>query len=279
MTKLPFDMRGPIRVRYTNWRGEMADRHLMPTSLWFGSTEWHKEPQWLMKAVDLEKGGATRDFALKDMVPIDQEDPVRFLPPLPEDLKPLLREAVARVAAMSPAERAEMYAAQRHSVAIAEAGFGSDADEAAYRAAFEAGDAAEMNRLLAEGEERAHRAATAILAWKGAARATELDQMAEVLRSAGYRFFPPKVENVSLLPSALIAALDAEAEVWFGETDMAATIAHMSSDERSRQKLADFNRLCFVEGAYRGAMNVINGKTLQESLDEREGSPDSKGAA
>ena len=75
MTKLPFDMRGPIRVRYTNWRGETADRHLMPTSLWFGSTEWHSEPQWLMKAVDLEKGGAVRDFALKDMVPIDPAKP------------------------------------------------------------------------------------------------------------------------------------------------------------------------------------------------------------
>lgn len=59
----------PIRVRYTNWKGETDDRTIIPHQVWFGSTEYHPEPQWLVHAHDVEKD-ALRDFALKDMVPI-----------------------------------------------------------------------------------------------------------------------------------------------------------------------------------------------------------------
>lgn len=55
-----------IRIIYTNWRGETAERSIEPIKIWFGSTEWHKEKQWLLKATDLEKI-AERDFALKDI--------------------------------------------------------------------------------------------------------------------------------------------------------------------------------------------------------------------
>ncbi|MDX5884961.1 hypothetical protein [Bacillus cereus group sp. BfR-BA-00999] len=34
--------------------------------IYFGSTEYHKEPQWLMKAFDLVKN-EERAFAMKDM--------------------------------------------------------------------------------------------------------------------------------------------------------------------------------------------------------------------
>ena len=52
----------PLTIVYTNWRGETAERRILPTGIWFGSTEWHPEPQWLVKAIDVEKN-AERDFA------------------------------------------------------------------------------------------------------------------------------------------------------------------------------------------------------------------------
>jgi len=55
-----------VKILYTNWRGEKAWRTIVPIEIWFGSTEWHKEAQWLLKAVDIEKD-AHRDFALKDI--------------------------------------------------------------------------------------------------------------------------------------------------------------------------------------------------------------------
>jgi predicted DNA-binding transcriptional regulator YafY len=54
------------RIVYTNWRGETAERHVRPIKIWFGSTEWHKEAQWLMRALDVDKK-EERDFALKDI--------------------------------------------------------------------------------------------------------------------------------------------------------------------------------------------------------------------
>jgi len=55
-----------VCIVYTNWRGETAERTIKPLKIWFGATEWHKEAQWLLKAVDIEKD-AERDLALKDV--------------------------------------------------------------------------------------------------------------------------------------------------------------------------------------------------------------------
>ncbi|WKT94522.1 hypothetical protein QYR01_10485 [Brucella anthropi] len=55
----------PATVFYTNYRGETSERTITPIRPWFGSTEWHPEPQWLLRAYDHNKG-AERDFALKD---------------------------------------------------------------------------------------------------------------------------------------------------------------------------------------------------------------------
>jgi hypothetical protein len=55
----------PVTLTYTNWRGETAQRTIVPQRVWFGLTDWHPEPQWLLTALDAEKG-AERDFALKD---------------------------------------------------------------------------------------------------------------------------------------------------------------------------------------------------------------------
>jgi hypothetical protein len=59
-------MKASVKVIYTNWRGETFECSIKPIKIWFGSTEWHKDEQWLLRAVDLEKN-AERDFALKDV--------------------------------------------------------------------------------------------------------------------------------------------------------------------------------------------------------------------
>lgn len=60
------------------------------------------------------------------------------------ELTELLARARAAVAAMTPEQRAEMYRRQRESWGHGQDAIGSDADEAAYRAAVEAG----MRELL-----------------------------------------------------------------------------------------------------------------------------------
>lgn len=54
-----------ITASYTNWRGETEDRSITPMEIRFDATEWHPEPQWLLKAWDDDRQ-AWRDFALKD---------------------------------------------------------------------------------------------------------------------------------------------------------------------------------------------------------------------
>ena len=53
-----------IRVRYRNWKGETAVRSIIPLGVFYGSSEFHKEEQWLLKVWDLEKSDY-RTYALK----------------------------------------------------------------------------------------------------------------------------------------------------------------------------------------------------------------------
>lgn len=55
----------PIDMTYRNYRGEIAERCIIPDRVRFGSTDWHPEPGWLLHAFDTDKG-AFRDFALAD---------------------------------------------------------------------------------------------------------------------------------------------------------------------------------------------------------------------
>ncbi len=55
-----------VRILYKNYRGETGHRDIIPEKIWFGSTEWHKEEQWLLDAHDVEKD-ALRNFAMKDI--------------------------------------------------------------------------------------------------------------------------------------------------------------------------------------------------------------------
>ncbi len=55
-----------VEIVYTNWKGVTATRHIIPKDIFFGSTEWHTEVQWLLNAFDVDKQ-ADRAFALKDI--------------------------------------------------------------------------------------------------------------------------------------------------------------------------------------------------------------------
>lgn len=54
-------------IRYRNWKGETANRHIFPTGVRFAATEWHPEPQWLLDAWDMDKD-AYRSFAMRDII-------------------------------------------------------------------------------------------------------------------------------------------------------------------------------------------------------------------
>ena len=54
-----------VLIDYTNYRGERGKRTITPKYLRFGSTSYHPEPQWLVEAVDVEKG--PRSFAVRDI--------------------------------------------------------------------------------------------------------------------------------------------------------------------------------------------------------------------
>lgn len=55
-----------VTIVYTNWKGVTSTRHIMPKRLYFGSTEWHTEAQWLLEAFDVDKQ-VVRTFAMKDI--------------------------------------------------------------------------------------------------------------------------------------------------------------------------------------------------------------------
>lgn len=52
-----------VVIDYTNWRGERSTRRIIPKQLLFQATTWHPDEQWLIRALDLDKGEA-RLFAL-----------------------------------------------------------------------------------------------------------------------------------------------------------------------------------------------------------------------
>lgn len=59
-----------VNIRYMNWKGDIGTRRIEPLQTWFGSTEWHPEPQWFLKAFDHDKQ-EWRDFAMRDILKFD----------------------------------------------------------------------------------------------------------------------------------------------------------------------------------------------------------------
>lgn len=53
-----------VTILYTNWRGETAMRHIQPLRVAFENNEWHPKSQWLLYAIDIDKG-AERTFAIE----------------------------------------------------------------------------------------------------------------------------------------------------------------------------------------------------------------------
>ena len=60
-------------MTYTNYRGERADRLVLPQRVWFGATDWHPQPQWLMDAYDFDRE-ALRSFAIGDVEGFERVD-------------------------------------------------------------------------------------------------------------------------------------------------------------------------------------------------------------
>lgn len=59
----------PLEIDYKNWRGVTSRRRIIPLGVRYGSTEWHPEEQWLLSAIDVEKG-AVREFAMSEVIPV-----------------------------------------------------------------------------------------------------------------------------------------------------------------------------------------------------------------
>lgn len=55
------------QFEYINYKGIKSTRNVIPMSLYFGSTEFHPENQWLMVAYDINKQ-CERTFALNDII-------------------------------------------------------------------------------------------------------------------------------------------------------------------------------------------------------------------
>jgi len=56
-----------VSIDYTNWKGERSYYHIRPTGqVVFRVTEYHPEPQWLLEALDVNKG-EIRLFAMRDI--------------------------------------------------------------------------------------------------------------------------------------------------------------------------------------------------------------------
>lgn len=68
----------PLTFTYRNYRGEIALRRVQPLAIRFGSTEWHPEPQWLLRAFDLDKG-EEREFAMRDIGAPPAGEPVAWV--------------------------------------------------------------------------------------------------------------------------------------------------------------------------------------------------------
>jgi predicted DNA-binding transcriptional regulator YafY len=70
-----------FKIDYTNYKGERSVRTIRPICIWFGSTEYHKEPQFLLNALDVDKN-EERDFAMKDIHDLELDNQDGYYNPL-----------------------------------------------------------------------------------------------------------------------------------------------------------------------------------------------------
>lgn len=55
-----------VTIDYTNYKHERKLRNIEPVRILFGSSEWHPEPQWLLRALDIDRG-VIREFAIANI--------------------------------------------------------------------------------------------------------------------------------------------------------------------------------------------------------------------
>lgn len=70
-----------FKIEYTNYKGERAIRTIIPCCVWFGATKYHKDYQFLLNALDVEKN-EQRDFAMKDIHSVKLDIPEGSYDPL-----------------------------------------------------------------------------------------------------------------------------------------------------------------------------------------------------
>ena len=57
----------PLEFIYKNHAGETALRRVIPGRIWWGTTDYYPEAQWLLTAYDLDRQ-AERTFALTSII-------------------------------------------------------------------------------------------------------------------------------------------------------------------------------------------------------------------
>ena len=58
------DEQRAVMIDYTNHKGERSLRRITPRRFFWGSNQYHPDPQWLVEATAHDREGATRVFAL-----------------------------------------------------------------------------------------------------------------------------------------------------------------------------------------------------------------------
>lgn len=56
-----------LKFYYKNYKGKFGYRTVQDPSIYFGSTNHHKEEQWLLRAFDIDKQDI-RIYAVKDII-------------------------------------------------------------------------------------------------------------------------------------------------------------------------------------------------------------------
>ncbi len=59
-------LENPIKVEYTNYRGEKSIRTIIPLNFFFGSNEYHTKDQWLLRVWDCDRQ-AERIYAAQEI--------------------------------------------------------------------------------------------------------------------------------------------------------------------------------------------------------------------
>jgi hypothetical protein len=60
-----------IEFDYINWKGAKGHRKVKVNCIYYGATSYHPEEQWLLQAIDIDKG-RERIFAMKDITNVSQ---------------------------------------------------------------------------------------------------------------------------------------------------------------------------------------------------------------